>query len=182
MILMVAPDLLETFRGFASHASFVETVGLSDRNLEEQYDVELIVRFVILRKRTTEGLGALAPILDDEIVELAKSEVFDWAHELSVFKRVFDSLYNALGINAFRRCGEDGNAKSGGFIVSLYEIFALGLAYVYDSDSDLSSSSIEEKHRSFWADQDVLSQFRGRQAGDRLRTTLPMGRELYQSK
>ena len=57
MILMVRPELLETFREFASHSSFVETVGLSDRNLEEQYDVELIVRFVVLRKRTTEAVS-----------------------------------------------------------------------------------------------------------------------------
>ena len=181
LILMVAPNLLETLREFASTPSFIATVGLSDRNLEEQYDIELIVRFVVLRNRNTEGLGALGPMLDDEIVRLAKTAEFDWAQELDIFKRTFDSLSASLGLNCFRRCDASGTAKSGGFIVSLYEIFALGLGNYYENEPDLPLAKVSEIHRGFWADQNVLHQFRGKQAGDRLRTTLPTGRSIFRS-
>ncbi len=180
LILMVSPDALDTLREIADTPSFQRTIALSDRNLEEQYDIELVVRFIVLRMHSTEGLGALGTMLDDEIVEIVRDAEFNWDHEQEVFRRTFDVIDASLALNAFRRCGEDGVARSGGFIVSLYEIFALGLgAYYHEEAEDLDGDRLAEIHREFWADQDVLQQFRGRQAGDRLRTTLPMGRGLF---
>lgn len=177
-ILMVSPQVLDSLRGMADLQSFQEAVALSDKNLEEQYDVELVVRFVVLRRHTTEGLGALGQMLDDEIIDIARNNEFDWDHEKEIFERTFTQLSGSLGTNAFRRCNKDGQALTGGFIVSLFEIFALGIGY-HIEERDFSPEDIIAAHASFWSDQNVLVQFRGRQAGDRLRTTLPMGRKLF---
>lgn len=177
-ILMVSPESLDKLRSLAEIDSFQSVVALSDRNLEEQYDLELVVRFVVLRQHSTEGLGALGQMLDDEMIEIARNSEFDWDRERDLFEHTFDRLKESLGTNAFRRCNEDGQSSTGGFIVSLFEVFALGLGYCLEID-DISPDTVVDAHKRFWQNQDVLTQFRGRQAGDRLRTTLPMGRRLF---
>ena len=73
----------------------------------------------------------------------------------------------------------DGIAQSGGFIISLYEIFALGLASYLENNPNIDGNRLVEFTETL-ANQDVLQQFRGRSGGDRLRTTLSMGRELFE--
>jgi hypothetical protein len=177
-ILMVSGEVLDTLRAMSEFPSFQNVVALSDRSLEEQYDLELVVRFIVLRHHKTEGLGALGQLLDDEIIEIARNTAFDWDHERDVFDRTFVLLNDSLGVSAFRRCNEHGQPATGGFIVSLFEVFALGVGYHLE-DGELSSEQVSAAHKSFWENQGVLVQFRGRQAGDRLRTTLPMGRTLF---
>lgn len=176
-ILMVSADVLDRLRRLSEFPGFQRVVALSDRNLEEQYDVELVVRFVVLRRHTTEGLGALGQMLDDEVIAIARNKEFDWEQERLIFDRTFTLLGDSLGINAFRRCNENGEASTGGFVVSLFEIFALGVGFHLEG-GNLTSEQLVAAHKRFWANTDVLTQFRGRQAGDRLRTTLPMGRNL----
>lgn len=180
-ILMVSSSALDVLREMAQFQPFQDTVALSDKNIEEQYDVELVVRFVVLRRRSTENLGALGQLLDDEIIEICRNEDFDWDHEKSIFQHTFETLQQSTGANSFRRCNVDGIANSGGFIVSLFEIFALGIGF-HIANRTLSLEEVTLAHRQFWQNQDVLVQFRGRQAGDRLRTTLVMGRELFGEK
>lgn len=180
-ILMVSPPVLDTLRELAQFPAFQNTVALSDKNIEEQYDVELVVRFVLLRLRNTENLGALGQLLDDEIIGVSRNPNFDWAHEQEVFYRTFETLEQSIGVNSFRRCNIDGVASSGGFIVSLFEIFALGLGFHLENRT-VSKEQLMQAHLQFWRNQDVLVQFRGRQAGDRLRTTLVLGRNLLGAK
>lgn len=178
LILMVSPSILDQIRGMANLPSFKSVVALSDRNLEEQYDLELVVRFIVLRGHKTEGLGALGEMLDEEIIEIGGNSEFDWGFEFDVFTRTFELLNNSIGSNAFRRCNEEGDVSSGGFNVSLFEIFGLGVGFHLES-GDLTAEQVSAAHKDFWVNPDVLTQFRGRQAGDRLRTTLPMGRSLF---
>ncbi len=177
-ILMVSSEVLDNLREISEVSDFQEVVALSDRNLEEQYDLELVVRFIVLRRHSTEGLGALGKMLDDEIITIARNADFDWDSERDVFGRTFALLNQSLGSNAFRRYRSDGGSYAGGFIVSLFEIFALGVGNHLES-CDISTEQVLAAHKEFWEDQDALVQFRGRQAGDRLRTTLPMGRRLF---
>jgi hypothetical protein len=180
-ILMVSSNVLDILRDMAQYQPFQNTIALSDKNVEEQYDVELVVRYVVLRRRNTENLGALGQLLDDEIIKICRNNEFDWEREREVFEHTFDRLNCSTGINSFRRCNLDGIATSGGFVVSLFEIFALGVGF-HIGERELPAEEITAKHREFWQSQDVLVQFRGRQAGDRLRTTLVMGRKLFETK
>ncbi len=177
-VLMVSPDALDRLREMSESRHFQEAVALSDRNLEEQYDVELVVRFMVLRCHSTEGLGALGPMLDDEIVKIVRAGDFDWQREREVFERTFSLVNEVLGANAFRKYSRSANRHYGGFVVSLFEILALGLGHVVEQ-REVTAEEITTVHRELWRDEDVLVQFRGRQAGDRLRTALPMGRVLY---
>lgn len=181
LILMVSQSALDTLREMSQDDAFQSTVALSDRNIEEQYDVELVVRFLILRRHSTEGLGALGPLLDEEIIEIAAQDDYDWTRARAIFSRTFALLSRTLGSDAFRRHTDSNGGKYiGGFVVSLFEVFALGLGFELEN-RDVSEEEVAEAYRQFWKDENVLVQFRGRQAGDRLRTTLPMGRGLFAS-
>lgn len=176
-ILMVGPSTLDRLRGLASADSFARSLALSDRNIDEQYDLELAIRFITLRKRTADGIGDLGSFLDDAAITLAQDTSFDWEAETQVFQDTFNALDDALGDDAFRRYDPAGDRFLGGFLVSAFEVLALGLGYHFQNSSyelpDLRAAAVR-----LWTDTTFAKASRGRAAEDRLRNTLPYGRTL----
>ncbi|NEQ45074.1 MAG: DUF262 domain-containing protein [Leptolyngbya sp. SIOISBB] len=177
-IIMVEPEALEHIKEMAAEPSFIECCALSDRNLEEQYDLELVTRFITLRRwNPEEPMGDLGPFLDENIVEIAASEDFPWPLEKDIFKSTFKLLAETAGSDSFRRYDAQTERFKGGFSVSAFEVIALGLGYLIES-KDLSDIDVVEKIKQLWMDSSVIRDVRGRRSADRLRNTLPFGRQF----
>jgi len=176
-ILMVNPGTLERLKELANEESFRNSIALSDRNFEEQYDLELVIRFITLRRRDPDAsLGDLGPFLDDEIVKLAEDEDFDWPKEMEVFRNTFTNIAGSCEDNAFRRYDPERDRFAGGFSVSAFEVLGLGLGSHFQ-DSAFTPPDLVEKAKSLWRDHDVIQNMRGRRSAERLKTTLTFGRE-----
>jgi hypothetical protein len=177
-IIMVDSEALEHIKEMAVDPNFIECCALSDRNLDEQYDLELVVRFITLRKwNPEESMGDLGPFLDDRIVEIAANQNFSWLTEKNVFKTTFRLLVETLGSDSFRRYDSQTDRFKGGFSVSAFEVIALGLGYLAETKS-LSSLGITEKVKRLWMEESVIRDVRGRRSADRLKNTLPFGRKF----
>lgn len=179
ILLMVSSEALQHISEMSEFPSFVDVVAVSDRNIKEQYDKELVVRFLVLRNREVKGLQSLHDFLDEEIAKIADNNSFDWEAEKKLFKETFSLLSQSVGLNAFRKCNTDGGSPLGGFVVSLFEVIALGLAHALDNHKILTANEITKIHKDLWSDQDFLKPFRGRPGGDRLSRTLTIGRDLF---
>ena len=175
-ILMVNPDTLEVLKALASEDSFQNAIALSDRNFEEQYDLELVIRFIALRQRDANApLGDLGPFLDEEIVKIAKNDNYDWQKEQEVFRNTFTAITDSCEDNAFRRYNPQKDRFSGGFSVSAFEVLALGLGYHF-KDAAYTPPDLVEKAKCLWRDHEVIQNMRGRRSGERLKSTLEFGR------
>ena len=175
---MVDPEALNHIREMASEPDFIECCSLSDKNIEEQYDLELVVRFITLRQwDPTEPMGDLGPFLDAKIIEIAGNREFSWTVEKEIFRSTFSLLSSSVGSDSFRRYDPQSDRFKGGFSVSAFEILALGIGYLVES-KDLTDLDITEKAKQIWVDATVIRDVRGRRSADRLRNTLPFGREF----
>lgn len=179
LILLYAPKSLSWLQELSAYPAFQECIALSDKAREEQYDTELVVRFLTLRKfDPNTSIRDLGIFLDDQILSLFGSKTFDQSHEEAVFKRTFDLLASSLEDRSFRRFDVQKDRFGGGFLVSVYEVVAMGLGYYLDDLEYAPSIDLKSIPSRVWNDGGS-SIGSGVNAVRRLRATLHMGRDLF---
>ena len=187
ILIMVSPDAFRWIQGLAKDENFQYCIGLSDRLLNEQYDLDLVTRFVGLRNLTQEQLQAIGDIgdfLTDRIVELAQFPDFEnhKSIETEAFTRTFECLSQSLGDRSFRKYDIHKQRYLGGFLISAFEPIALGIGYNYkhyNSDSQ-NIQKIEQLTKDLWASIEFLSHSgMGVRASTRLPSNIPLGRSLF---
>lgn len=161
---------------------FQEATALAERQLLEQYDLELATRFVILRQRPEDRIpryGELGEFLSDEIVRLANDKDFDRDAEAAAFRMTFSVLARALGDDVFRRYDVTKDRFHGPFLISAFEVVGLGLGFHAQSyqlkDAEKIATMVKRK---VWRKPDFLTSS-GVRATQRLPKTLPFGRNLF---
>ncbi|KAA6325118.1 hypothetical protein EZS27_025632 [termite gut metagenome] len=182
LMVMTNPELYRRIKELTDYLSFVQTTGLSDKNIEEQYNLELVIRFICLRKLAVEeirGVPDLGDYLNHQIVKIMKDPNFNWDIEFSILKQTFDKLNLSLKEKSFIRYSPEGLC-SGGFLVAAYEIIALGIGY---DPNNVQTEEIENKTRLVWGTitQESIS-WKGYNASGRLLKTLKLGRRIFQNE
>ena len=136
ILVMVNPGAFRWIESLASDDHFQECIALTDRSLSEKYDLELVTRFLVFRNLEENQLGSVGDIgefLTDRITDLAKSPQFKEAAttEERAFKQTFACLAGSLGDRSFRRYDESKGRHQGGFLISAFELIALGSGIPY---------------------------------------------------
>ena len=179
IMVMVNPDFHHWIRNLSLHQPFQECIALSDKNLSEQYDIELALRFIIFSTLDLEKYDRSKDVgeyLTDRMVEMAQDNNFDRNSEEIRFRDTFDHLNIALGSNAFRRFS-DGQFK-GGFLLSPFEVIAFGLGFNHPNFP--TPQETLERSQNIYSDQ-TYQQWSGSgvRANSRLPHLIPLGREMF---
>lgn len=143
-------DFFDWVVNLSSYGSFVTTTRQTSAALESQVGVEIVLRFVAFRNIPYQSGMDVHEYLDGALLSLASDKAFDRNAEEAVFKKTFDFLNAALGDKTFQRW--DGQGFSGKFLMSIFEVLAIGLSKnitSYDGMNDPNRSQvIEEKAKS----------------------------------
>lgn len=184
ILVMKNAPLYAWLRDLANDENFQQCTSLSDKSIDEQYDMELVVRFIVLRSadlETVRGINDLGAFLTEGISEIADDRSFDRAPVEAAFRWTFQVLASQLQESAFKRFDTDASRFKGGFLVSAFEVIALGLGHNADAHIAASSTPLAESiAQNLWSDQDFRKHIgSGIRAGHRLPHTLPKGRSLF---
>jgi len=175
-------DMYFWMKKLSYYENFKECTLLTDRALDEQYDLELVLRFLVLRKINESELiniGDLGEFLTDRMIEMADSDKFDYDEEEKAFNQTFDILSKETKENGFRKYDPEKKKYVGGFLITPFEVFALGIGYNYEKHSTFLEK-VEEIIMNFWGqEQPELKAGSGVRASTRLPTTIPLGRKLF---
>lgn len=179
IMVMVNSDFHEWLRNVSSHQSYQECLALSDKNIVEQYDLELALRFLVFSKLDLDQYDRSKDVgeyLTDRMVEMARDTHFDRQSAETRFRETFDHLTSALGANAFRRYS-DGQFK-GGFLLSPFEVIAFGLGFNHPNFP--SPDETAAKTQQLYLDQ-IYQQWSGSgvRANSRLPHLIPLGRQIF---
>src|SRR5258708_6837533 len=132
ILVMMNRDLYKWMRSLAEDAHFRACVALSERAVEEQYDMELVLRFIVFRSTppaSLTNLGDLGEFLTEKAKALAQDKTFDLKKEEAAFRETFAILDSVFGDDAFRRYDQKKDRFLGGFSVSAFEAIAVGIGY-----------------------------------------------------
>jgi Protein of unknown function DUF262 len=184
ILVMLNRNLYEWLRNLSADRNFVSCTALSDRSSEEQYDMELVLRFVVFRNMQRSALNSLGDVgefLTDQATALAKNKQFDYDAEEVAFRTTFSLLNAQLGSDSFRRYDPQKKKFVGGFLVSAFEAVALGLGYNYKV-AERIASHIPEKVKGIWTNR-LFTGYSGSgvRASSRVPKVVPFGRKLFGS-
>ena len=186
ILLMVNPDAYRWISELALDENFQACTALSDRMLDERFDMELVIRFLVFRNLEESELSSVGDIgeyLTNRISEIAQSEDFQRIKEVeeTAFKATFAWLANSLEDRSFRRYDAAKGRYLGGFLISAFEPIALGIGYnvaSYDDNTDVQK--IEDVVKELWGNPKFTSRSGGGiRTAARLRSTIPLGRHLF---
>lgn len=182
ILVMMNVEFYRWLRTLSDDQNFSACVALSDRAVEEQYDMELVLRFIVFRTMVPSAfanLGDLGEFLTDKAKALAQDKTFDFKKEESAFRETFALLASVLADDAFRRFDKKKNRFVGGFSVSAFEAVAIGIGY-NPKKTKANPGAIERKVKEMWSDNEFVDNSgSGIRASSRVPKIIPYGRKLF---
>lgn len=165
----------------ANDEYFISCVTLANRLREEQYDLELVLRFLMLHQIHSPSRGELVDFpakLDDWAVNLAETFDAESGELRRVFVATFQYLSASGGEDLFRKWDSSRGAFRGAFLNTSYEVIAIGAGSLI-AEGRAVRNDPQNAARELSALLDASPRFAtGLATADRLVKTLPVGRRL----
>lgn len=185
LIASTSGECLDWLTGLARSENTAELLSLSDRQIERQYDVELVLRFFFLVE--TDELKAaelrdFPRLLDDYGIELAEEYPSARTEALgSTFAQTVELVEQAGGSDFFRRFYRDEGRFKGPFLNTSFEALASGVGYWLLRDEPVVADLMATV-REFWQREELEARFAtGRSTEWRMAMYVPIGRDLVRA-
>lgn len=186
LLLMLNKAIYEWLKELSEDINFIETIPLTEKQIDEQYRTELTVRFFVLKDCSVNDVKSLPNVgefLTKKLKVIATNDSFNKEDEAEKFKKTFLLLKNALGEDSFKKYSKEKGKYSGAFSLSVYEVIAIGLGkhidnYVLDDPSHIAKiKKISQELQDNPVYQNTSGS--GVTAERRLPKLLPLGEDLF---
>lgn len=189
LLIMLNRDFYNWFSNISKDEYFQQCLPLTRKLLDERYDMELVIRFLVFRTIPDEQLnrrtigGDLGTFLTEKVVEFAQLREFDLEAEERAFRRTFKALADALGEDIFKKFDPNKNRALGSFRTSVYEAIAIGMGhYSHNEEYEVTEDRINYIHRKLWSDRNFIkSSGSGVRTADRIPVTVALGRKYFET-
>lgn len=185
LLIMVQRDFYVWLTELQTHPAFQASIAPSDRAVDEQYDLELVVRFLACHNTSDadlSGIGDMADFLTDSALTYARDATFDRVDQTTQFTATFDFINSALEDDAFRRYNSAQDRFMGGFSVSAFEAITTGVAANLDAwvgGGANQGQLLRDKVKALWGDEMFRSNSgSGIRASGRIPKTVPYARNV----
>ena len=182
IIVMIDKEFFFWLKGLAEYEPFQECIALTDKALSEQYDLELVLRFILFRQMTKHELSEIKDVgefVTEKMINALSENNIDIAIEETIFKSTFDLVFDALGSNAFRRYVPEREKFYGGFLLSAFEVIAVGIGFI-DGKIGLDHVEFIKMVQELWSNPDFTNwSGSGVRASSRVPRLLALGRQMF---
>jgi hypothetical protein len=174
VLVSLNPVMFRWLRSLAENENFRNCTLLSDSQLLERYDMDLVLRFLALRSADMNQIGDIHDYLRERMEVMALDPGFDLAVEADRFNGVFDFLNEKLEGNAFRAISSKTSGFRGGFTLAGFEGVALTIGRYWDviklrkNEFDVNGFVGE-----LWRQEEYTRSFSGLRARDRMMRVTP---------
>lgn len=186
LVVMTDPSFMDWLEDLRKLPAFQSVLAPSDRQTKEQYDLELVVRYLTLLNRDQVALirfKDLRELLTETSIQLAEDEAFDRSGQAGLFGRLFERLHDEPDTAPFRRYDPDGDRFLGNFSVSAFEVVTIGVAANIDVWEGVGYGQLRTKIASIWTDDDFTRYTgSGIAAPTRVPRTVELGRRLFATR
>lgn len=187
LIIMSEPLYYRWLVDLRKNEDFQSTIALSDRAAAEQYDMELILRFLLLKDLRNEELNSIGD-LGDFLTKEAVLQAAEFKDDQNTDSRDFETLFGLLATvaedSSFRRYDRSKSRFLGGFSVSAFEAVTIGTYANLDGWLKLSNEEraerLIERIRTLWSEP-VFRENSGSgiRASSRIPRTIPFAKEYF---
>ncbi len=184
LLIMINKDFYSWLKELANYTAFTDALSLADNLIDQQYHMEMALRFFIYKNITLDeikGVYDLADFITKKMIEYADSKTFDLNKEKEIFIKTFDFIQKTIGEDAFKRFNVDKQVFQGRFLLSMFECIAVGIGKnIATKDLVFSKDEVMEKASSLWTVEEFQNKTgSGVSVSSRLPVLIPMGEKLF---
>jgi uncharacterized protein with ParB-like and HNH nuclease domain len=159
LLVMLNKDFYLWLKSLSEDEHFLNTVSLAERLIDEKYNMELALRFLILSQldpNEVKGLQDFGEFVTEKMVEIAKNQDYDRVRNENIFRNTFKLLDDTLGEMSFKKFAIDKDRFEGKFLIASFESVAIGLGKNIDAWNAIPFSAavqanLIDKIKSIWA-------------------------------
>jgi hypothetical protein len=184
LMIMTNRPFFQWIESLSKNEDFLFCTLLTPRQREERYDLELILRFLILKDLDDTALQFedIGDFLTDEMLTITEPNLqFDYAKAEAAFNETFSSLMTCgLADDSFKKYDAAKGKFLGSFSISGFEAIAIGLgARFSQSPKPSSPTDLVGLVQSLWTNQEFLKYSgSGVRASSRIPRIVPLGKAL----
>lgn len=184
LLLMHNSEYSDFLERLSTDNNFIDTTLLTEKNLSESYDKELILRFLLLSSTSNDDLkriGDLSDFLTKGALQQAKQTTSpDAFQKLSdSFTKTFSCISKATTGGAFRKWNVEKNRFQGGFTVSAYEAITLGVHSNLECWENKPPTELETHICKLWSEESFVAKSGGVRANTRIQNIVPFARKFF---
>ena len=184
LLIMANRPMYQWLKTLSEDVNFTSCTPLTSRQLEEKYNLELVLRFLVFKDLPDNELDfeEVGDFLTERMLNFASGEaVLDQARSEVAFRRTFQVLNESgLSDDAFRKYDATKTKFLGSFSISGYEAISLGLGERFMKDPAAAApADLVERIQGLWNNPIFLTNSgSGVRASTRIPRIVPLGREL----
>ncbi|MBU0460658.1 MAG: DUF262 domain-containing protein [Nanoarchaeota archaeon] len=186
ILMMNKPFYIWLFE-LSKDQNFLDAVSLSDKQIEEQYNMELVLRFLIFKNSNLDEIKSsndIAEFLNEKTQEMCLNETFNYETEKSSFLKVFKLINLALQDSTFKKYYTNSESFKGKFMISSFEAITIGLAKNINSwDESYDIEKLKQKIITLWSQTQFTNNIgAGANFYDRIPKIMPFSEEYFKNE
>jgi hypothetical protein len=186
LLIMANRHFFHWLKTLSTYEPYRISLQLSERNQQEQYDMEIVLRLLTyetLSDQHLKNVQEVGEFITEKMLELASDEKFPYDAVEQKFKKTFELLGLALGDNVFRKYENRGDTFRGPFLISAFEVIGVGLYHNIDKYQPSDKQLIAAKVKSIYENKIFANNSgMGIRASSRAPRLIPFGRRLFSEK
>lgn len=129
LMIMIDKKFYNDIERICENDEFKNITSLSERLLKEQYDKELVVRYMVARNKDLSKVNSnedIGKYLTDNILEIITNKSYNIKKDIEDLYKSINLLNQSLGSNSFKK--SKCNKFEGQFLLSSYESILVGIS------------------------------------------------------
>lgn len=183
ILVMKNEKIYKRFKCLSEYDNFRKSLPISEKDIEEQGYLELIIKYMVLRYSSFSVSDSenFNNFLTDEILRLINENVIDFEIEELLFKKVFDLLVNSMDDNAFKKYDREKSRHSGAVLVGAYEAIIPGLVKNVNYYLDNVERLKDKICSIYYQDEYIAATKRGIRPVGRIKKLANFSKEYFES-
>lgn len=183
LMIMINNEFYKFMASLAQYPNFKTIVNISDKKIEEQYDKELIIRFLILLLVEIHNVNPqddMESFLTEATIEISENYDSDKMANISdKFKKICDLFLEVFDDKAFKKYDMQSDKYKGQFFLGLYEAIFVPVYNNFEYYCG-HTDQLEKKVQEISGLQEfIVSTRHGVRAIDRMKKVFELGKEHF---
>jgi uncharacterized protein with ParB-like and HNH nuclease domain len=182
LMIMLNKEFYNRIHDLSQCEVFENCVPLTEKQLSEQDNMEIVVRFLVYRYVNLDEVDAkddMGDFLTDNIIDIINNSEYDLDREERVFKKTFDFLDKILSDDSFKKYNPNKNKFYGAFSISAFEALIVGISENIDKLEDQQKLTIDKIKKIYEEEEFIEAVRRGTRAVDRYKKLAKFSKNYF---
>lgn len=153
LMIMLDKEFYKWISELRDFDSFQNCLPLTEKQVNEQEDMEIVLRFLIYRYTNLDDIKGNEDISDfitEEMMSIIEDAEFDYEKESKIFNETFTYLDEILGENSFKKFDHGKNKFLGAFSISAFESVIGGISTNIEQVSAKENEVVVDKIKNIY--------------------------------